>query len=104
VRRRLIEIAMLELASYTVWTVEIFMIPFAWFCLIVFRNVGLAIELLGSMSEGARIIELALASELPVFAHFSLVLSSEALNVPLMVLFVFELFPRLFNKAVFIEF
>ncbi len=68
---------MLELASGAIGTVELLMESLAKLSLVVLGDVGLRVELLCSVGEGAAVLEGAVARQLPVLAQLCLILRSE---------------------------
>jgi len=70
-----------ELAPGSVRTESVFEEALALLCLVVLVNVGLLLQLVCSVCEGAGALELALACQLPVFADFCLILHFEPFDV-----------------------
>ena len=68
-----------ELASRTIWAVKLLVEALALLGLIVPGLVSSLFELVGAVSEGARIVVLARAVQLPEFADLSLEFHFEAL-------------------------
>ncbi len=68
---------MLELAPGAIGTVELLMESLAKLSLVVLRDVGLRVELLCSVGEGATVLEGTVARQLPVLAQLCLILGSE---------------------------
>lgn len=72
---------MQELASLTIWTESILGELFALLCFVVLVYICLLLQLMSTMGERARILELAFSSLLPVLAYLCLVFNLEAFDV-----------------------
>ena len=72
---------MQELTSLTIWTESILGELFALLCFVVLVYICLLLQLMSTMGERARILELAFSSLLPVLAYLCLVLNLEAFDV-----------------------
>jgi hypothetical protein len=72
---------MLELATWSIWAIKLFMESFTETSLIVFRNVYLHMELLKSMGERTTITKNTSPCKFPIFAHFSFVLCPESVDI-----------------------
>lgn len=79
---------MFELAAGAVGAVKLLMESLAKLSLVVLGDVGLRVELLCTVREGAAGFEGAVARQLPVLAQLSLVLGTEAHTVRLVINYV----------------
>lgn len=74
-------IGMLELAPWTIGTVELLVESLALLSFVILGHVKFVVQLLRTVSEGAAVLEIASASKLVVLTHLSLIFSSKSFNV-----------------------
>ena len=70
-----------ELAALPVRAVHVLVVALAGLGLVVSRHVCFFLKFVLAVCEGARVVELAVAGQLPILAHFCLVLDLELLCV-----------------------